>query len=263
LDELRDVVDLASKFLVCGTIRGDVPYEKVKQVRDKNRKIGLGLMGVHEWLLKRGYNYGFNEELESWLRVWKEESERSANEHCDRFYINRPLKYRAIAPAGTIGILAGTTTGIEPIYAVAYRRGCIVGGSRHTFEYVIDGTARTIIEDFSVDPESIETAGDLAKQPERRIAFQADIQQYVDMAISSTLNLPSWGSEFNNEDTAKDLAITLATYCSKLRGITVYPDGARGGQPLQEVPYQEAVGKEGTVFEANEENACSGGVCGI
>ena len=40
--ELRDIVCLASKFLVCGTIRGTVPYEKVRQVRDKNRKIGLG-----------------------------------------------------------------------------------------------------------------------------------------------------------------------------------------------------------------------------
>jgi len=43
----------------------------------------------------------------------------------------------------------------------------------------------------------------------------------------------------------------------------VYPDGARGGQPLTEVPYSEAVGKEGTVYEANEESACAGGVCGI
>ena len=46
IEELRDVVDLASKFLVCGTIRGTVPYEKVRQVRDKNRKIGLGIMGL-------------------------------------------------------------------------------------------------------------------------------------------------------------------------------------------------------------------------
>ena len=54
VDELRCVVSLASKFLVCGTLRAELPYDKVKQVREKNRKIGLGLMGVHEWLLQRG-----------------------------------------------------------------------------------------------------------------------------------------------------------------------------------------------------------------
>ena len=106
LDDLRSVVSLASKFLVCGTIRGDVPYSKVRDVREKNRKIGLGLMGVHEWLLKRNYQYEVNDELKGWLEVYRDESERSAKEHCDRFYLNHPKKFRAIAPAGSIGILA-------------------------------------------------------------------------------------------------------------------------------------------------------------
>ena len=263
INELKDVVNLASKFLVCGTIRGEVPYDKILKVRDKNRKIGLGLMGVHEWLLTRGFKYGPNEELGDWLGVWRDESERSANEHCDRFYLNRPKKYRAVAPAGTIGILAGTTTGIEPLYAVAYKRGCIENGTRHTFEYVIDGTARTLIEDKGVDPDSIETATDLAKNVERRVEFQAFVQDYTDMAISSTINLPAWDTEFNNPNTVKNLSVIIAKYAPRLRGLTVYPDGARGGQPLTSVPYEEAVGKEGTIFEANEENACSGGVCGI
>ena len=106
LEELRSVVNLASKFLVCGSIRGEVPYEKVKQVREHNRKIGLGLMGVHEWLLQRNCKYEVNDELKGWLDVWRSESEAGANEWSDRFFINRPKKYRAVAPAGTIGILA-------------------------------------------------------------------------------------------------------------------------------------------------------------
>jgi ribonucleoside-diphosphate reductase alpha chain len=121
VEELQGVVNLASKFLVCGSIRGDLPYDKVRQVREKNRKIGLGLMGVHEWLLQRGYKYEVNDELKSWLQVYKSESQRAADEHADRFFISRPKKYRAAAPAGTIGILAGTSTGIEPLFAVAYR----------------------------------------------------------------------------------------------------------------------------------------------
>jgi ribonucleoside-diphosphate reductase alpha chain len=89
------------------------------------------------------------------------------------------------------------------------------------------------------------------------------------MSISSTINLPAWGSKFNNEDTVSDFANTLASYAHRLRGFTVYPDGCRGGQPLSVVPYSEAVDKLGTEFEEAVEthDICeitnSGGVCGV
>jgi ribonucleoside-diphosphate reductase alpha chain len=262
LDELRDVVGLASKFLVCGTLRGDVPYHKVQQVRDANRKIGLGLMGMHEWLLKRGYSYEVNAELKSWLEVYKNESERAAREHCDRFYLSHPKKFRAVAPAGTIGILAATTTGIEPLFAVAYKRRYLEGGTKWKYQYVIDATAERLIQEFGIDPDAIETAQSMAVDPERRIKFQYDVQQYVDMAISSTLNLPEWGSKHNNPDTTKQLSEIIHKYCHGLRGVTVYPDGARGGQPITPVKYEDATHKRGVIFDEFEER-CSGGVCGV
>lgn len=107
LDEFKQLVSLGSKFLVCGTLEADLPYSKVSEVRAKNRRLGLGLMGVHEWLLKRGYKYEMNDELREWLQVYKEESEYAANLLCDLLGISRPVAYRAIAPTGTIGILAG------------------------------------------------------------------------------------------------------------------------------------------------------------
>ena len=107
LEEFQSVVILASKFLVCGTLRADLPYEKVYKVREKNRRLGLGLMGIHEWLLKRGYGYEVVPELHEWLKVYKDESEQSANKHCERLFISKPVAYRAIAPTGSIGILAG------------------------------------------------------------------------------------------------------------------------------------------------------------
>lgn len=100
LEEFKDVVRLASKFLVCGTIRADLPYQKVVDVRKKNRRLGLGLMGIHEWLLKRGYTYEVVPELQGWLAVYERESRLAADSHCDRFYLNHPVKYRAIAPTG-------------------------------------------------------------------------------------------------------------------------------------------------------------------
>ena len=107
LEEFSSVCKLASKFLICGSLRADLPYEKVYKVREKNRRIGLGLMGIHAWLLQRGYKYEVVPELHKWLEEYKNESERAANEHCERLFISKPVAFRAIAPTGTIGILAG------------------------------------------------------------------------------------------------------------------------------------------------------------
>lgn len=263
LGELHDVVDLASKFLVCGSIRADLPYEGMQEVRERTRKIGLGIMGVHEWLLTRGDQYEVTPELHEWLNVYKKQSERSANAHCDRFFLNRPSAYRAIAPTGSIGILAGTTTGIEPLYAAAYKRRYLVNQTEWKHEYVIDSTAELLSNTLGIDPNSIDTALSLASDPERRIKFQADVQDYIDMAISSTINLPAWGSPENNPDKVTEYADLIRKYAPRLRGITMYPDGSRGGQPLTICDYEEAKDKVGNVY--TEHDVCDiahGGSCG-
>lgn len=267
IEEFQEVCYLVSKFLLCGTLVADLPYEKVYKVREKNRRLGLGLMGVHEWLLKRGYRYEVTQELHQWLAVYKEYSEIGANELADKLGINRPVAYRAIAPTGTIGIMAGTTTGIEPLFAVAYKRRYLKGQKEWHYQYVIDGTAKILIEQFGVKPENIETAIDLANDFERRIKFQADIQDYVDMSISSTINIPSWGTPLNNDTRVNDFAKILAKYAPRLRGFTCYPDGSRGGQPLTPVDYYEAKQQEGQEFKEEFHDVCDitgkGGTCGI
>ena len=264
IDEFKDVVSLASKFLVCGTLRAELPYEKVYKVREKNRRLGLGLMGIHEWLLQKNQRYEVTPELHQWLKVYKDESERSANEHCERLYISKPVAYRAIAPTGSIGILASTTTGIEPLFAVAYKRRYLTDGTRWKYEYVVDATADRLIKEYGVDPSTIDTAYKLSTNYEQRIKFQADVQDYVDMSISSTINLSPWGSEGNNESSVRVFAETLSKYAPRLRGFTCYPDGSRGGQPITEVDYQEALHHKGVVFE--ESDICDisgkGGTCG-
>ena len=263
LEEFKHIVELGSKFLVCGTLRADLPYDKVYKVREKNRRLGLGLMGIHAWLLQRGQGYEVTPELHEWLKVYKNESERSANEHCERLFISKPVAYRAIAPTGSIGILAGTTTGIEPLFAVAYKRRYLTDGTKWKYEYVVDTTADQLIKEYGLDPNKIETAYGLSHDYEKRLKFQADIQDYVDMSISSTINLPSWGSKDNNEGCVTKFAETLSRYAPRLRGFTCYPDGSRGGQPLTEVPYEEAIKHKGIVYEENIDRACVSGVCGI
>lgn len=265
LQELADVVSLASKFLVCGTIRADLPYAKVREVRERNRRLGLGLMGIHEWLLKRGKGYEVDPELRKWLEVYETTSERSARDHCDRLFLSHPVAFRAIAPTGSIGILASTTTGIEPLFAVAYKRRYLKNGTKWHYEYVIDATADTLIKEHGIDPTRIETARSLAADPERRIRFQADVQSYVDMAISSTINLPRWGDAGNCESKVAQFAQLLASYAPRLRGFTCYPDGSRGGQPITEIDYRDAVKHTGVVYDETDvcELTGKGGTCGV
>jgi len=264
LAEFQEIVDLASKFLVCGTLRAELPYDKVYKVREKNRRLGLGLMGIHEWLLKRGQKYEVTPELHEWLKVYERESERAANEHCERLYISKPVAYRAIAPTGSIGILAGTTTGIEPLFAVAYKRRYLTEGTKWKYEFVVDSTADLLIREYGLKPENIDTAYKLSHDYEQRIKFQADIQDYVDMSISSTINLPAWGSKGNSESDVIRFASTLAQYAPRLRGFTCYPDGSRGGQPITEVDYNEAIQHKGVIFQENDicEISNRGGSCG-
>ena len=212
----------------------------MEKTREKNRRLGLGLMGMHEWLIQRGERYELTPELSTWLHVYKTASDTASRSFADECSVSRPVANRAIAPTGSIGILAGTSTGIEPIFAVAYKRRYLRGSDQWHYQYVVDSAAQELIDRYGVDPDKIESALDLAADPERRIKFQADVQDFVDQSISSTINLPAWGSDLNNEDTVEPFADMLARYAHRLRGFTCYADGSRGGQPLTAVPYSEA-----------------------
>ncbi len=269
IQELSEVVDLAILFLLCGTLRADLPYAKVGKTRAKNRRLGLGLMGVHEFLLKQGSKYEVTPELHKYLSVYKSASDRASTKYSDLLSISHPVANRAIAPTGSISILTSSTSGIESVFAVAYKRRYLKHGTEWHYQYVVDSTSQELIERYDVDPDSIESALDLANDFERRIKFQADVQDYVDMSISSTINLPAWGTDGNNEDLVKPFAQTLASYAHRLRGFTCYPDGSRGGQPLVPVSYDEAKDKLGEEFEEGVEthDICDitghGGSCGV
>ena len=268
LNQLQQVVQLATKFLLCGTTRAQLPYDKVYTVRQENRRLGLGLMGLHEWLIQRNNRYEATPELHRWFKVYEAESDKTSRDFSKTLSVSQPVAVRAVAPTGTIGILAGTSTGVEPIFSVAYKRRYLKNKRWH-YQYVVDSAAQEMIDLYGVNPNKIESALDLATDYERRLSFQANVQEYVDMAISSTINLPAWGTEDNNEDKVEGFAQTLAKYAHRLRGFTCYPDGCRGGQPLTSVPYSEAIEKLGEEFEDNIQahDICeisnSGGVCGV
>lgn len=262
LEEMEYVVELGTAFLLAGTVYSDIPFAGVDKIRNKNRRLGLGLMGLHEWLLKHGKKYGPDEELGKYLEIYAK-SGKFVKPYAEKWELSQPVKTRAIAPNGTIGIVAETTTGVEPIFCAAYKRRYLKG-SVWNYQYVVDPAAKRLL-DQGVALELIEDAYDLANDVERRVSFQAWVQQYVDHSISSTINLPRWGSELNNEGRVRDFGNMLIKYLPKLRGITCYPDGARAGQPLNPVSIAEALKQEGHVFEESGTTVCDlskGGVCG-
>ena len=266
--EIAEVVELATKFLICRTLKAKLPYDKAELTRAKNRRLGLGLMGMHEWLIQRGERYEVTLELHQWLSVYKGVSNKASKATADKLSISHPVASRAIAPTGSIGILAGSSTDIEPLFAVAYKRRYLRGNTWR-YQYVVDSAAAKLIDRYDTDPESIESALDLASDYGRRMKFQAEVQDYVDQSISSTINLPAWGSKLNNENTVPEFAETLAQYAPRLRGFTCYPDGPRGGQPLTSVPYSEAIEKLGEEFDEHVEahDICdisgTSGTCGV
>lgn len=252
LSDMAKIVELGTSFLLAGTVYSDVPYSQVDKIRSKNRRIGLGLMGLHEFLLLRGKKYGPDSELEKYLEVYQT-SGQIANKYAKEWELSKPIKTRAIAPTGSISILSSTTSGIEPIFCCAYKRRYL----KHTtwqYQYVVDPIVTKLVE-AGIKPELIEDAYSI--DFDRRLEFQAWVQKYVDHSISSTVNLPQWGSETNNDSTVRDFGNKMMKYLPELRGLTVYPDGSRSGQPLSPVKYTTAMSHIGQVFEE------TGNVCDI
>ena len=164
-------------------------------------------------------------------RIYRGVSNKVGDEFCDKLGISRPVAERAIAPTGTIGILAGTSTGIEPIFAVALKRRYLREGTKWHYQYVIDSAAQELIDVTGWTPTRSRTpwtwprTGTTHQVPGGRSGF-------VDQSISSHDQPAQVGQPLNNPDTVKGFALTLAKYAPQLRGFTCYPDGAAAGSPL-------------------------------
>ena len=257
LSHLEYVTRLAIQFLYNGSVKGDYPTPEITETVARNRRIGLGIMGLHEYMLLHGHRYEWFPELQHLLATWKEVSDDEAVKYANQQNGPIPITKRAIAPTGTISIIAETTSGIEPIYCVAYKRRYLKG-DKHYFQYVVDPTAQRFIA-AGIPSDQIEDAYQLAQDFERRLSVQAHVQEYVDQAISSTVNLPAYGEPGNNNQ--KLLTDTITKYLPSLKGLTVYPNNSRSGQPLEPISIEETLGQEGMIYE--EDGSCSNGICGL
>lgn len=257
-DHMAEVTRHAVKFLLRGALYTDRPTEESKLVARENNRIGVGLGGIGEWLLARGLPFEVTPELRDLLEVWAEVSEREAAKYAKRLGMNVPRAVRAIAPTGTIAVIAETTGGIEPLFCKAYKRSRWIG-DKYVTTAVVDPVAKRLVAQ-GVPVDQIYDTYDVPF--EQRVKFQYDVQQFVDMGISSTVNLPAWGTETNNFVNLPEKLAVIEKYMRGLRGLTVYSDGSIGGQPFVRMGLQEALELEGTIIEGNTET-CKGGVCGV
>lgn len=258
-DGVRDAV----AFLTAGSMYSNVPFEKVAEVREKNRRLGLGLIGVHEFLLKKGVRYGTDdafEVMEPYMEVYSRALE-FAQDFQGLMGLSPSVGATAIAPNGTIGIIAESTPSSDPMFSAAEIRTVKVAsahGDSYTRHVVVDPTAARLVRE-GIDPGAIEDAHTLSLMPERRLAQQAYMQRFVDHAISSTVNIHE---PITQPQDVADFGDSLMKYLPQLRGITVYPDGARAGQPRTPCDLKWALDNAGTVIEGTED-ICVGGVCGV
>jgi ribonucleoside-diphosphate reductase alpha chain len=259
IDEFKDTVGIATRFLdnVIDYNLDRHALESQKQNAINDRRVGLGILGLGDMLVRMGIKYDSEDALQTVEQVMKifrdtayETSvelakEKEAFPHFDwaglrksKFIKNLPrhLKEKikengirnstvlTVAPTGSGGIVARVTSGIEPIFATSYKRRVKKndGFGREFNEYKV---YHPIIEKlFGGDeslPEYVVTAHNI--DPYFRVKMQGVIQKYIDSSISSTVNLKA----DIQEETVADIYMTA--YKAGLKGITVYREGSREG----------------------------------
>ena len=238
------------------------PLPQIEQMTLANRKIGLGVMGFADMLLRMGIAYDTDEAIETGTRIMKfihDEGHKASvalaeergsfpnfpeSRLADKHRKIRNSTVTTIAPTGTISIISGVSSGIEPIFAVAYVRNVmdkdILPEVNPIFEEVArergfysddlmkEIAARGTLKDVGKVPEDVRklfvTALDIT--PEWHIRMQAAFQNHVDNAVSKTVNFP-------REATPADVeAVYMTAYSLGCKGVTVYRYGSRADQVL-------------------------------
>jgi ribonucleoside-diphosphate reductase alpha chain len=284
-DKLGATVRKAVRFLDDVIDATRFPLSEIEQVTKGNRKIGLGVMGLAEMLIKMGVPYDSEEAVDAGARLMQfvTDTARSASvdlarergsfpnfersvwrrKGCDRL---RNATVTSIAPTGTIGLIAGVSSGIEPVFALSYFRNIADGTRLLEQNALFEQTARDkgfyasglmteiartgSIRDVTGIPADVRrtfvTALDIS--PGWHVRMQAAFQKYTDNGVSKTVNLP-------HSATLRDVRdVYLLAHEMKCKGITVYRYGARAGQTLYtgwfgtQAPRTRRVGPEGDVF---------------
>jgi len=261
-EKLRRTVRIAVHFLDNVIDANRYPLSQIEKNTKANRKIGLGVMGLAELLSQLSMPYDSEEAISAAEKlmsfIFEEARKKSVELGEERgsfpnfvgsiwerngYKAMRNATVTSIAPTGTISIIAGTSSGIEPLFAVAFVRN-VMGTQLFEVNPVFERTAKErrfystelmtkitrvgSIQSLKEIPEDVRgvfvTALDIA--PEWHVRMQAAFQKYTDNAVSKTVNLP-------HEATLEDVrGVYLLAHRLKCKGITVYRYGSKGEQVL-------------------------------
>ena len=263
-ERLRGVVHTTTRFLDNVIDANSYSVDKIEEMTRMTRKIGLGVMGFADMLIKMRVAYDSEEGLElgrDVMRFIRDEADAMSEDLTERRGVfpgfkgsiydapGQPKMRNAcrltVAPTGTISMIAGCSSGIEPLFALSYHKHNILGGESliyvdEQFEEAAreDGFYSDDLMEFLASGGSLRERDDVpdcAKQlfvtaadisPEMHVRMQAAFQDSVDAAISKTINFPNSATE-NDVERAYLLAWELGC-----KGITVYRAGSREAEVL-------------------------------
>jgi ribonucleoside-diphosphate reductase alpha chain len=261
-EKLKEYVHWGVRFLDDVIEVNKFPLPQIEQMTFANRKIGLGVMGFADLLIRLGIPYGTEDSIrfaEKLMRFIHRESVKASSALAEQrgvfpnfpksVYPSRDQRMRnatvnTIAPTGTISIIAGCSSGIEPLFAVSFIRNVLSGTrlfevnpffeemarsrgfySKELFAQIAHSGSLQQIKGIPADVKKVfVTAFDVT--PHQHLEIQAAFQKLTDNSVSKTINLP-------RESTVEDIReIYLAAYRLKCKGITVYRYGSKEEQVL-------------------------------
>ncbi|HUT38437.1 MAG TPA: adenosylcobalamin-dependent ribonucleoside-diphosphate reductase [Methanoregula sp.] len=265
-DALNDTVRTGVRFLDAVIDKNVYPIPEIAEATKKTRKIGLGLMGVHDALLMVGLAYD-SDEGRAWcehvMRIVTDTAVDESHHRAEKIgafpawkesiwkeFPVRNAALTSIAPTGTLSLLAGCSSGIEPVFSFAYTRRNTVGKTfiivnpvfRAYLEKTLSGSGLSRAEQRKRADEAINhvhergTVQDLNWLPQKfralfktaldihwrdHVLMQAAFQKHVHASISKTINMPNTATREECEEAL------LMAWAHKLKGITIYRVGSR------------------------------------
>ena len=278
LQEAAEAFRLMTRWLIRATY-GDIPQPRQRAIVDLNRRIGVGFFGFHGWLALNGIKYS-----ECWkddyvmvaLKKFRESVDQEATAYAEELGIPRPVKTTTVAPTGTVALLPGVTTGLQPIFAPWFKRRVRYADTDPDLPNLrsegypiypdLDALNTEIVEYWCEDA-LVATVRSRGLSPEEllegqdEISFsdylevQALVQDiYANNAISFTINIPE--ARMPNEP---EMVKALGKVLYRLKGTTVFPDKSRRNSPYERLTKDEFDAYTGPKEMTQVEEECKGG----